>query len=126
MALPSIVLVLAFSGGVFATMVGFLVRHGEDIFGHSPSETVGAILVGAMALITAAATWAHWKRFMVPITVAAGTAAPAATAVALVLAHTGMHTPADTLPHVLVPLPGHGVFSPPIRGSPRHRVRHPP
>src|SRR3546814_13797455 len=98
MALPSIVLVLAFSGGVFATMVGFLVRHGEDIFGHSPSETVGAILVGAMALITAAATWAHWKRFMVPITVAAGTAAPAAPAVALVLAITGTPSPDGTLP----------------------------
>ncbi|MEQ8311405.1 MAG: hypothetical protein RIA72_11985 [Sphingopyxis sp.] len=111
MALPSIVLVLAFSGGVFAAMVGFLVRHGEDIFGSSPSETVGAILVGAMALITAAATWAHWKRFMVPITVAAGTAALAATAVALVLAITGMPSPDGTLPMVLVLIAGFGVFT---------------
>ena len=111
MALPSIVLVLAFSGGVFATMVGVLVRHGEAIFGHSPSETVGAILVGAMALITAAATWAHWKRFMVPITVAAGTAALAATAVALVLAITGMPSPDGTLPMVLVLIAGIGVFT---------------
>ena len=53
MALPSIVLVLAFSGGVFATMVGFMVEHGEAIFGRDPGETVGAIIVGAMALITA-------------------------------------------------------------------------
>ena len=111
MALPSIVLVLAFSGGVFATMVGFIVKHGEDIFGHSPSETVGAVLVGAMALITAAATWAHWKRFMVPITVAAGTAALAATAVALVLAITGMPSPDGTLPMVLVLIAGIGVFT---------------
>src|SRR3546814_18816949 len=103
MALPSIVLVLAFSGGVFATMVGFLVRHGEDIFGHSPSETVGAILVGAMALITAAATWAHWKRFMVPITVAPGTAAPPATALAPVLATPRLPIPPP--PQPLVPLP---------------------
>src|SRR3546814_4320515 len=64
-----------------------------------------------MALITAAATWAHWKRFMVPITVAAGTAALAATAVALVLAITGMPSPDGTLPMVLVLIAGLGVFT---------------
>ncbi len=80
MALPSIVLVLAFSGGIFATMVGFLVKHGEDIFGPKIGETTGAALIAVMALVTAGATWLHWKRFMVPITVAAGTAALAATA----------------------------------------------
>ncbi|WP_374525834.1 hypothetical protein [Sphingopyxis sp.] len=111
MALPSIVLVLAFSGGVFATMVGFLVRHGENIFGNDISETTGAILVGAMALVTAGATWFHWKRFMVPITVAAGTAALAATAVALVLAATGVPSPDGTLPMVLVLIAGLGVFA---------------
>ena len=34
LALPSILLVLAFSGGVAATMIGFLVKHGEAIFLH--------------------------------------------------------------------------------------------
>ncbi|WP_332817779.1 hypothetical protein [Sphingopyxis sp.] len=110
MALPSIVLVLAFSGGVFATMVGFLVEHGETIFGEDPGETVGAILIGSMALITAAATWLHWKRFMVPITVAAGTAALAATAVALVLAIIGVSTSPD-LVMALVLVAGLGVFA---------------
>lgn len=111
MALPSIVLVLAFSGGVFATMVGFLVRHGEDIFGNHLGETTGAALIGAMALVTAGATWFHWKRFMVPITVAAGTAALAATAVALVLAATGVPSPDGTLPMALVLVAGLGVFA---------------
>ncbi|MGL3822599.1 hypothetical protein [Sphingopyxis sp. R3-92] len=111
MALPSIVLVLAFSGGIFATMAGFLVQHGEDIFGSRLDETTGAILIGSMALVTAAATWAHWKRFMVPITVAAGTAALAATAVALVLALAGMASPDGTLPMALVLIAGLGVFT---------------
>ncbi len=111
MALPSIVLVLAFAGGVFATMVGFLVEYGEDIFGHNPGETTIAIVGGAIAAVTAGATWFHWKRFMVPITVAAGTAALAATAVALVLAVTGVPSSDGTLPMVLVLIAGLGVFA---------------
>lgn len=112
MALPSIVLVLAFSGGVFATMVGFLVKHGEDIFGPRLDETTGAVLIGAIAAVTAIATWFHWKRFMVPITVAAGTAALAATAVALVLAVAGgVQSPQETLPMMLVLVAGLGVFT---------------
>ncbi|MBL8651376.1 MAG: hypothetical protein JNL35_13370 [Sphingopyxis sp.] len=111
MALPSIVLVLAFAGGVFASMVGFLVEHGERIFGNRPDETVGAIIIGGMALITAGATWFHWRRFMVPITVAAGTAALAATAVALVLSITGFPRDSATLPMALVLVAGIGVFA---------------
>lgn len=111
MALPSIVLVLAFSAGVCATMIGFLVKHGEDIFGNSPGETTMTIVGGAIAAVTAAATWLHWKRFMVPITVAAGTAALAATAVAVVLAITGVPSPDGTLPMVLVLIAGLGVFT---------------
>lgn len=110
MALPSIVLVLAFSGGVFATMVGFMVEHGEAIFGRDPGETLGAVIVGTMALITAAATWAHWRRFMVPITVAAGTAALAATAVALILSIVGVSTSPDIV-MALVLVAGLGVFT---------------
>ena len=111
MALPSIVLVLAFSAGVGATMIGFLVKHGEDIFGHNPAETTMAVVAGTIAAVTAGATWLHWKRFMVPITVAAGTAALAATAVALVLAVTGVPSPDGTLPMILVLIAGIGVFA---------------
>lgn len=111
MALPSIILVLAFSGGVAATMIGFLVRHGEAIFGNDPGDTVGALLIGGVALVTAGATWLHWKRFMVPVTVAAGTAALAAMAVALILSLTGVpdHDPALVMALVLVA--GLGVFA---------------
>lgn len=111
MALPSIVLVLAFSAGVCATMIGFLFKHGEDIFGPRLGDTTAAILFGSIAAVTAVATWFHWKRFMVPITVAAGTAALAATAVALVLAATGVPSPDGTLPMILVLIAGLGVFT---------------
>jgi len=110
MALPSIVLVLAFAGGVFGSMVGFLVKHGEAIFGNHPAESTMAIIGGAMALVTAGATWLHWKRFMVPITVAAGTAALAATAVALALSIVGASASPD-LVMTLVLVAGLGVFT---------------
>src|SRR3546814_15696050 len=97
MALPSIVLMLALAGGVAATMIGVLVEHGEAIFGEDPGDAVAGLLMGGMALVTAGATWFHWKRFMVPITVAAGAAALAATAVALVLSITGMPAEPDAL-----------------------------
>src|SRR3546814_12490048 len=80
MALPSIVLVLAFAGGVAATMIGFLVEYGEAIFGREPGDTVAGLLVGGIALVTAGATWFPWERFMVPYTGAAGPAALAVTA----------------------------------------------
>lgn len=111
MGLPSIVLVLAFSGGVLATMIGFLVQHGEAIFGRDPGETVIALLVGSIALVTAGATWFHWKRFMVPITVAAGTSALAATAVALVLSLTGVPQGSGALIMTLILIAGLGVFT---------------
>lgn len=112
MALPSIVLVLAFAGGVLGSMIGFLVKHGEDIFGRHPDESVIAIVAAAMALITAAATWLHWKRFMVPITVAAGSAALAGTAIALILAVVGGgDKPNVDLLMSLVLVAGLGVFT---------------
>ena len=111
LALPSILLVRAFSGGVAATLSGFLVKHGEAIFGNNISETTGALLAGGIALVTAAATWLHWKRFMVPVTVAAGTAALAATAVALVLSAVGVPSHNETLLMALILVAGIGVFT---------------
>ncbi len=111
MALPSIVLVLAFAAGVFGSMVGFLVEHGEAIFGNHPHETTMAIVAAGMALVTAGATWFHWKRFMVPITVAAGSAALAGTAVALVLAAVGGNEPPVNLFMTLVLVAGLGIFA---------------
>ncbi|MDZ3831424.1 MAG: hypothetical protein U0S50_06360 [Sphingopyxis sp.] len=111
MALPSILLVFAFSGGVAAAMVGVVVRHGEQIFGHDTGQVVGTLIIGGIALATAVATWLHWKRFMVPVTVAAGTAALAATAIALVLAIVGVPSNDPTLVMLLVLVAGVGVFA---------------
>ena len=81
MALPSIILLLAFAGGVLAAATfGLALIIGPDYFDQNASAF--ALLLSAGAAIAVAATWFHWRRFRVPITVAAG----AAAAVALVLA----------------------------------------
>ena len=61
MALPAIVLLLAFVGGVLAASIIFLDKSGNSF-----------IVASALA---SAAAGLHWWRFQVPITVAAGTAA---------------------------------------------------
>ncbi|MEK6541217.1 MAG: hypothetical protein AABZ45_03750 [Pseudomonadota bacterium] len=110
MALPSILLLLAFVGGVFASQIGVLVEHGEAWFGHNPDHQLIAVLGSAMALVSAGAAFAHWRRFMVPITVAAGTAALVATVIGLIVAAIGPDnfTPNAILSLVLVG--GVGVF----------------
>jgi hypothetical protein len=82
MALPSIIFLLAFVGGVFGTATTVLLGHN----GYSDGDTVGALLLSASAAVAAGAAYLHWRRFMVPITIAAGAAAVAATAIALVMA----------------------------------------
>ncbi len=72
MALPSILLMLAFVGGVAGAMVGTLVHLNPDL----PDRLNYAIMAG-IGVVTAGAAWAHWRRFMVPITVAAGALAVA-------------------------------------------------
>ena len=86
MALPSIVLLLAFVGGVMESLLGFVVMAFD---GQDPNERVAAGVVAGAALLTAGAAWLHWRRFMAPITVAAGAAAVAATVIALILAAVG-------------------------------------
>lgn len=86
MALPSIILLLAFVGGIAASQIGVLVTHGEDWFGQDPNERVVAVIGAVMALVTAGAAWLHWRKFNVPITIAAGAAAVAATIGALIMA----------------------------------------
>ncbi len=81
MALPSILLLLAFVGGVAATMIGTLVSLNPEL----PDRT-DAFIGAGIALVTAGAAWAHWRRFMVPITVAAGAMALVGVAIALTLA----------------------------------------
>ncbi|MFM5950125.1 MAG: hypothetical protein ACKOPM_13020 [Novosphingobium sp.] len=78
MALPSIVLLLAFVGGVASIPINILAQTEPDI-----SERVGTLIGSGIGLLTAAAAWLHWRRFMVPITVAAGAAGIAVTVIAL-------------------------------------------
>jgi hypothetical protein len=111
MALPSIVLMLAFAGGVLGSMVGFLAEYGEAIFGHHPDETIVALIAAGIAAVTAASTWFHWKRFMVPITVAAGTAALAGTVIALIVSVFGNPERPDSFFMALVMIAGLGIFA---------------
>lgn len=85
MALPSILLLLAFVGGVFAT-TGFLLVEiiGPDRF-HNPSDLLGATVLGVSAAIAGIGAWLHWRRFHVPITVAAGAAAVAGIFLSIVI-----------------------------------------
>ncbi|WP_121116455.1 hypothetical protein [Croceibacterium ferulae] len=77
MALPSILLLLAFVGGV-----------AQALFALAPpaSERVEALFAAGIAAAAGAAAWLHWRRFAVPITVAAGAAAMAGLALGLVMA----------------------------------------
>lgn len=72
MALPSIVLLLSFVGGVFSFCL--------SMFDH-PAE-IAFIIASALS---AGAAWLHWKRFGVPITIAATTAALAVLIISVVL-----------------------------------------
>ncbi len=73
MALPSIVLLLAF---VSSVMGGVLLLLGPEKGAQS------VVIASALATL---AVWLHWRRFQVPITVAAGAAVGVAFAIALLL-----------------------------------------
>ncbi|MBI0476624.1 hypothetical protein D9601_14835 [Sphingomonas sp. MA1305] len=81
MALPSILLLLSFVGGVAGALAGGI----ETAFPHI-DERAGALAVSAVGIVAAGAAWLHWRRFMVPITVAAGAAATVAVAIGLLMA----------------------------------------
>jgi hypothetical protein len=85
MALPSIVLLLAFTGGSmlgFGLLFDFFLNPDHRISGER-SEAL--VLAGATAF-TAIGVWLHWRRFMVPITVAAAAAILSGLVVSLVVA----------------------------------------
>ena len=63
MALPSILLLLAFVGGAFFGVLG-----AGSAFVADGRETLGALMLSASALVAATAAFFHWKRFAVPIT----------------------------------------------------------
>lgn len=88
MALPSILLLLAFVGSVFASVAFALIA----LIGPTAleaNEQLGGVVAAASGAVAAVAAWLHWKRFHVPITVAAGAAALAALAIGLLVAALG-------------------------------------
>jgi hypothetical protein len=86
MALPSILLLLAFVGAVLATAAFVLVfAIGPDRL-NEQNQVLAAIIGGISAAIAAGGAWLHWRRFHVPITVAAGAAAVAGLFLAIVVA----------------------------------------
>lgn len=74
MALPSILLLLAFVGGAMTTF-GFSTALGLGEAAFHDNERLGAAVLAASGAIGGLAAWLHWRRFRVPITIAAGTAA---------------------------------------------------
>ncbi|GAA0666676.1 hypothetical protein FHT00_000034 [Sphingomonas insulae] len=81
MALPSILLLIAFVGGIAGALYALVETVAPHIDGRA-----GALAAAGVAFCSAAAAWVHWRRFMVPITVAAGAAALVGTAIGLVVA----------------------------------------
>ncbi|MCC7394801.1 MAG: hypothetical protein IT553_08150 [Sphingomonadaceae bacterium] len=111
MALPSIGLLLAFVGGVAASQIGVMVQYGEGWFGPNPNERIQAVIMAGIAIVTAAAAYAHWRRFMVPITLAAGTAALVTTVIALIAAAVGPENLGQNAILSMILVGGLGVFA---------------
>src|SRR6478735_893720 len=86
MALPSILLLLSFVGGVLVA-AGFLLVMliGPQQF-QGENELLAAVVGGVSAAVAAGAAWVHWRRFHVPITVAAGAAAVAGLFLSILIA----------------------------------------
>lgn len=125
MALPSIVLLIAYVGGVFAMLVGLIAAVVTPDGRGDMNETLFFSLVSGAALLTAGAAWLHWRRFKVPITVAAGAAAVVATAVTLILAFIAPEN-GEAAQRVIMPLVflgGLGVFAYAMRWDISDRTR---
>jgi hypothetical protein len=109
MALPSILLLLAFVTGVFgaaALTIGAVI--GAAFFENN--ESAIGMVIAVSAAVAAIAAWLHWKRFRVPITVAAGALAVAGIAVGLLKSALGDLPNFDEILLGFVLLLGVGVF----------------
>lgn len=90
MALPSIMLLLAFVGGTFAAaLLGLILAVGPDHVNNNNS--LAGVLASVSAAVAGIGAWLHWRRFHVPITVAAGAAAGAGILIGLLIAGLGQN-----------------------------------
>ena len=88
MALPSILLLLAFVGGAFLTAAFAIVSaFGPQMFDNNPQ--LGGVVAAVAGIVAAGGAWLHWRTFRVPITIAAGAAAISAMVVGLLVAAMG-------------------------------------
>ncbi|MGZ8327239.1 MAG: hypothetical protein ACXWUZ_05690 [Allosphingosinicella sp.] len=88
MALPSIILLIAFTGGVLLTAFAtFVLAVGEGTFENN--ERAVALVAAASAAVAAGATWLHWRRFRVPITVAVAALTVVGVVMALIASAVG-------------------------------------
>jgi hypothetical protein len=109
MALPSILLLLAFVGGVFATsFFSLALMIGDQTI--DDNEKLGALVGAAAAALAAGAAWLHWRRFKVPITIAAGAAAAVGVALGLIAYAVGDAPALQTVLLSFALLLGIGVF----------------
>ena len=113
MALPSILLLLAFVGGVASALGTLAVINGDVLrdWAGGDQDRQNQIVLGIAAVVaaaTAGAAWLHWRRFMVPITVAAGAVAVVAVVLSLV---TGLIPAARDALFPLVLLAGIAMFA---------------
>ncbi|HEX9966059.1 MAG TPA: hypothetical protein VGB04_13870 [Allosphingosinicella sp.] len=101
MALPSIILLLAFTGGVMLTALAtFVLAVGEANLENN--ERAIALVVAASAAVAAGATWLHWRRFRVPITVAVAALTVVAVAMALIASAVGGDAPDQTMERIML------------------------
>jgi len=84
MALPSILLLLGFVGGLFALTGSTLAAMLDNSDAQRLDRVIGTLVIAGSALVAGGGAWAHWRRFHVPITVAAGAAAGVGVVLALV------------------------------------------
>ncbi len=88
MALPSIILLLAFVAGVFITGLGAAAALIPDTRANNEG-TIIALVLSTCAALAAGGACLHWRRFRVPITVAAGAAAVVGVALGLIASIVG-------------------------------------
>ncbi|GGA01312.1 hypothetical protein GCM10010923_07520 [Blastomonas marina] len=123
MALPSIILLLAFVLGVAGATLGAAVAAIGP--GDGTPDWIGGIIGACVGIVTAGAAWLHWKRFMVPITIAALVAALALTVISLIIAAVQPSEP-ETFVLALVFVAGLAIFAFAMRwdvSDPRRETR---
>ncbi|MFC3441032.1 hypothetical protein ACFOKF_07445 [Sphingobium rhizovicinum] len=103
MALPSILLLAGFVGGTGFTLFALAIR----AFPHA-GDSLASLIMAGVAAASGLAAWLHWRRFMVPITVAAGAVAAAGVVAGLIMAAS---PDSPTLPYLMLLAGGLAIFA---------------